>query len=76
MSDYDTMLGEVLLWLESGDRKELAGELGLSPDYVNKCLRKGGPNRSWKVLRAAAAKAASNKASTERAREELKRIGA
>lgn len=74
--DYDTLLAEVLPWLENGDRKELAGQLNLNADYVSKCLRMNGPNRSWKVLRAAAIKAAKNKAETDRARAELKRMGA
>lgn len=74
--DYDTMLEEVLPWLENGDRKDLAVELELTSDYVAKCLRPKGPNRSWKVLRAAAEKAAGNKAKISRARDELKQIRA
>lgn len=74
--DYESMLSEVLPWLEHGDRKEIAGELEVSADYVQRCLSPKGRNRSWKVLRAAAEKAKQNKAATTRTREELKRIGA
>lgn len=74
--DYDTMLAEISPWLEHGDRKELAGELDVSPDYVSRCLSKGGRARSWRILRAAAKKAAENKAAINSSLTELKRIGA
>lgn len=73
--DYDTMLSEVLPWLEHGDRKQIAVSLEMHPDYVQRCLSRKGRNRSWKVLRAAARIAAENKAATTRAKEQLKSIG-